>query len=59
MALGGTVAVLVTRYVEVPAIGPIPDMYDPQWTAEKVWVIAAMLATATAGVMREGIRPRR
>ena len=29
------VAVLVTRYVEVPALGPLPSMYEPLWFFEK------------------------
>ncbi|MCW2943668.1 MAG: hypothetical protein JWR24_385 [Actinoallomurus sp.] len=29
-------AVLLYRYVDVGAIGPLPDMYEPIWYAEKV-----------------------
>jgi hypothetical protein len=36
VAAGGTVAVLLYRYVDVGAFGPVPDMYDPFWApAEK------------------------
>lgn len=33
--LSAFVAVLLYRYVEVPAIGPIPSMYEPLWYFEK------------------------
>jgi hypothetical protein len=36
VAAGGTVAVVLYRYVDVGAFGPFPDMYDPFWApAEK------------------------
>ncbi len=31
VAAAGTVAVVLYRYVDVGAIGPIPNMYDPYW----------------------------
>jgi hypothetical protein len=31
VAATGTAAVVVYRYFDVGAIGPIPDMYDPYW----------------------------
>jgi hypothetical protein len=31
VAAGGTVAVVLYRYVDVGTIGPIPNMYDPYW----------------------------
>ena len=34
--LGGVGAVLLYRYVDVGAIGPIPNMYEPVWFAEKL-----------------------
>lgn len=43
-------AVLLYRYVDVGAIGPLPDMYEPVWYTEKVVTTvaeaAAMLASA-------------
>ncbi|MDR2987455.1 MAG: hypothetical protein LBV34_21720 [Nocardiopsaceae bacterium] len=46
-------AMLVARYVDVGAIGPFPDVYDPVWFPEKVLAAigegAAMLA-AIAGI---------
>ena len=59
VAVAGLVAVLVTRYVDVPAIGPLPDMYDPQWSPDKVVVTLGMLATVTAWAVRETLRARR
>lgn len=36
VAAAGTAAVLVYRYVDVGAFGPVPNMYDPYWApAEK------------------------
>ncbi len=56
IAGGGVGAVLLYRYVDVGAIGPIPDMYEPLWYAEKTqsaWVegIAALAALALAAVL--------
>ena len=51
VAAAGTAAVLVYAHVDVGAIGPIPNMYDPIWYPEKtlsVWAeaIAAVAALA-------------
>jgi hypothetical protein len=35
VALSAFGAVLLYSFVNVPAIGPIPSMYDPQWYPEK------------------------
>jgi hypothetical protein len=50
VAAAGTVAVVVYRYVDVGAFGPIPNMYDPYWApAEKTLsVIAEGIATLAA-----------
>ena len=45
IATGGLVAVLLYRYVDVPALGPIPSMYEPLWFAKKT---ATALAEAAA-----------
>lgn len=63
VALVGLAAILVTRYVDVPAIGPVPAMYDPVWYTEKVVAALAMAATVLAWLVREGLtamasRPR-
>jgi hypothetical protein len=56
VAASGTLAVLLTRYVDVPALGPLPDMYDPQWSSDKVLVTLAMLVTFLAVAIREALR---
>lgn len=33
--LGGLFAVVLTRYVDVPAVGPVPSMYEPLWYWQK------------------------
>ena len=35
VALSAFAAVMVYRYVDIPAIGPIPAMYEPVWFFEK------------------------
>jgi hypothetical protein len=55
--LGLTVAasalalMLVSRYVDIGAFGPFPDLYDPVWYPEKLWAafgegVAAVAALA-------------
>jgi hypothetical protein len=41
-------AVLLYRYADVGAIGPLPDMYEPVWYGEKVLTTVAE-AVATVG----------
>ena len=55
VALGGFVAVVLYRYVDVPALGPIPSMYEPIWFFEKTLSavaegVAGMLALVGAAV---------
>ncbi len=52
VAAGGTAAAVLYRYVDVPAFGPIPAMYEPVWFTKKVIVTAAEAVgaiTAAAG----------
>lgn len=58
VAAAGTAAVLVTRYVDVPALGPFPDMYDPSWSTDKLVVTAGMVTTLLAWACREALRTR-
>ncbi|MFH5880167.1 hypothetical protein [Arthrobacter sp. NA-172] len=58
------VVVLLYRYVDIPAIGPIPSMYEPVWFFEKTLsAIAEGLGAVLAAVgflrQRRGIRKRR
>jgi len=41
VALSAFVAVVLYRYVQVPALGPIPSMYEPVWFLEKTLSAAA------------------
>jgi hypothetical protein len=51
--LAGVAAVVLYRYVDVGAIGPIPDMYEPVWFAEKTWSAVAEGAVAITAAGRE------
>lgn len=63
VAAAGTVAVIVYRYVDVGAFGPVPNMYDPFWgPAEKtVSAVAEGVAAlaALALLLQFGTRTRR
>jgi hypothetical protein len=48
VALSALAAVVLYRYVQVPAIGPIPSMYEPVWYAKKT---LTAVAEAVAGVL--------
>jgi hypothetical protein len=51
VAAAGTVAVIVYRYVDIGAFGPIPNMYDPYWApAEKTWSLVAEVVAALAAL---------
>lgn len=51
VAFGGVAAVLLYRYVDVGAIGPLPSMYDASWYAEKTWSAIAEGAAAVAAAI--------
>lgn len=46
LGVGGLAAVVLYRYVHVPAIGPIPSMYEPVWFFQKS---LSAVAEAVAG----------
>lgn len=50
VALAGTAAVVVYRYVDIGALGPIPNMYDPYWVpvGKVLSVIGEAIATVTS-----------
>jgi uncharacterized membrane protein len=50
VAASGTVAVILYRYVDVGAFGPIPNMYDPYWApaGKTLSVFAEALAALAA-----------
>lgn len=60
VAAAGTAAVLVYRYVDIGAFGPIPAMYDPFWApAEKnLSAIAEAVAAVAAAVLLVQLQAR-
>ncbi|TWD48119.1 hypothetical protein FB478_11129 [Arthrobacter sp. AG367] len=57
VALSAFAAVMLYRYVDIPAIGPIPAMYDPVWFFSKTLSAVAEGAgslLALAGLVRSG-----
>jgi hypothetical protein len=49
VAGGGVVALLLYYFVDVGKIGPLPNMYEPHWYADKVvTLVAQVVATVTA-----------
>lgn len=48
VALPSAVAVVLSVYVRLPAIGPFPEVYEPVWYAEK-YASAATAALAAVG----------
>ena len=56
--LAGVAAVLLYRYVDVGAIGPIPNMYEPVWYAEKLRSLYAEAAVVVCWAAREVLRRR-
>lgn len=58
VAGGGVIAVVLYRYVNVPAFGPIPAMYEPVWYFQKS--LSAVAEAAGAVLALVGLlRPRR
>jgi hypothetical protein len=58
VAASAFLAVLLTRYVEVPAVGPLPSMYEPVWFFEKSLSAGAEALAALAAVAAFVISPR-
>ncbi len=48
VALSSLAAVILYRYVQVPAVGPLPSMYEPVWYTAKV---ITAIAEAAAGAL--------
>jgi hypothetical protein len=62
VALSAFVAVVLYRYVDIPAFGPFPAMYDPVWFFEKTASAVAEGAgavLAAVGFVRAGRRAAR
>jgi hypothetical protein len=51
VAGGGLAAVLLYAVVDLGPLGPLPNMYDPSWSALKTWSAVAEAAAALAAVV--------
>ena len=51
VAASALAAVLLYRYVDVPAFGPIPSMYEPVWFPEKTLSAVAEAVAAGAALL--------
>ena len=59
VAAGGLVAVLLYRYVNVPALGPIPRMYEPiRFFKKSVSAVSQFVAAAAAAIAFVATAPR-
>jgi hypothetical protein len=47
-AAAGLAALLVYRYVDIGAFGPLPNMYDPFWYADKYRAVAGQCLAVLA-----------
>ncbi|WP_426997802.1 hypothetical protein [Pseudarthrobacter sp. N5] len=51
VAAGGLAALLLYRYVDIPALGPFPAMYEPVWFFDKtLTALAETAATVLAAI---------
>lgn len=59
---GGLAVLLLYRYIDVPAFGPFPAMYEPVWFFDKTLTAlaqgAAALLAATALILDRRSRPK-
>ena len=56
VGLAGVAAVVLYRYVDVPALGPVPSMYEPVWFPEKTHSAIAEGLVVVAALAREVVR---
>ncbi len=56
VGLASLVALVLSVYVQIPAFGPFPSLYEPFWYADKV---VAAVAAAVAAVVAVGVLVRR
>ena len=59
VAASAFAAVVLSRYVELPAVGPIPAMYEPLWFFEKALSAVAEGAAALAALILAVVSRRR
>lgn len=50
VAASALVLMLVSRYVDIGAFGPFPDLYDPVWYPEKLRAASGEAAAAVASL---------
>ncbi|WP_205754670.1 hypothetical protein [Pseudarthrobacter sp. NamE2] len=58
VALSSLAAVILYRYVQVPAIGPLPSMYEPVWYTAKVITAVAEAAAGALAVVGYALLPK-
>jgi hypothetical protein len=56
VGFGGVAAVVLYRYVDVGAIGPVPNMYEPVWYGEKTQSAWAEAGVGVVWLVREALR---
>lgn len=57
---GSFVALVVSTYVSVPALGPLPELYEPIWYDRKIAsAVAAAVAALAAGAVLECLQRTR
>lgn len=62
VAAAGVAAVVLTAVVDVGAVGPFPDMYEPIWYPQKTFSLVAEAVAALAALLllsRSGARRTR
>lgn len=59
VGLSAAVAVVLYRYVDVPALGPLPAMYEPVWFADKWLSAVAEVVAALVALVALGMAPPR
>ena len=58
VGLASLLALVLSVYVQIPAIGPLPAMYEPIWYPEKVVSAVAAGLAAAAALLALGRRHR-
>jgi hypothetical protein len=58
IAASALVAVVANRYVDLGALGPLPDLYEPVWYPEKVVAATAEATALVAALLLACRRPR-
>ncbi|PYC70171.1 hypothetical protein C7C46_27580 [Streptomyces tateyamensis] len=58
VAAAGLAAILLYRYVDLGALGPLPDMYEPIWSPDKTVAALAQTIALAALLLLLVRRPR-